>query len=240
MKGIVAITALAAAIAFSSGGLALAQNAPNSGNPNLAPTNLNNPQSPPPTKNKLSHNQKQEISQLLKRASEMNAKEQAMAKLAKSKAGNNAPFATLAETVESDHAINQQAIDALAKRDGISLSSPPPSNQAKMNKMKNMPRAEFERTYLDHQIKNHQKAIGEFREAEHKYSHDHAAETYIGETIPMLQAHLHMSENLRHSMKAGAEKTALNAGRYEGAAAGINGQNPGALGSMGRRLTRTK
>jgi putative membrane protein len=209
MKKTLAIVALAVAVGFGSGSFALAQNTGNSGTPTNAATDTNtaaNNEGTSPTKASTALNQ--DIAQFFNTASKMNQEEQSMAQMAHNKAGDNHAFAALAQTINWDHEANQNALKALAKKENIKLNNNN-NNNATHKRLSNMNGAEFESAYLNAQIKDHQQALDEFKQAKTKFAGNHAVESYINQTIPVLEAHLHMSQAMQNSMNS--QKTALNA-----------------------------
>ncbi len=134
---------------------------------------------------------------LLNKANQMNYEEQETAKVAHSKAGDNQALLTYADTIRGDHEANEEAVSALSRQKSIKLEG---TNADKVNNdpIKNLSGGAFNDAYLDDQIKGHKEALAMFKSAEGSYRSDPDMELYIQQTLPVLQAHLKMAENLRH------------------------------------------
>jgi hypothetical protein len=65
------------------------------------------------------------------------------------------------------------------------------------------------RHYLD--IRDHEKALADFRRAKSEFSSDPDVKVYIDETIPVLESHLKMAQNLHRDDKVmGSRENAAN------------------------------
>jgi len=134
---------------------------------------------------------------LLNKANQMNYEEQETAKMAHSKAGDNQALITYADTIRGDHEANEEAVSALSRQKSIKLEG---TNSDKVEKapMKDLSGGAFNDAYLDEQIKGHKDALSMFESAKGNYKSDPDMELYIEQTLPVLQAHLKMAQNLRH------------------------------------------
>jgi predicted outer membrane protein len=141
--------------------------------------------------------QSQALVSLLGQANQMNNEEQDMAKELASKAGDNQALTTMADTMRDDHKANQAAVEALANKKNITLKSYE-KNQAAQDKLDSLKGANFNKVFLDMDIKDHEKAIASFREAKTTLGDDPDSRVYIDQTIPVLESHLKMAENMRH------------------------------------------
>jgi putative membrane protein len=130
-------------------------------------------------------------------ANQMNKEEQDMAKELSSKAGDNQTLVTMADTMLEDHKANQSALEALAKQKNVTLKSYE-KNQDAQNQLDNLNEAEFNKAFLNMNIKDHEAAIASFRRAKDEVGSDPDIRVYIDQTVPVLEAHLKMAENLRH------------------------------------------
>jgi putative membrane protein len=147
---------------------------------------------------------------LLGQANQMNNEEQDMAKELASKAGDNQALTTMAETMRADHNANQSAVEALAKEKNITLKSYE-KNQAAEDQLDSLKGANFNKAFLEMDIKDHEKAIATFRQAKTALENDPDSRVYIDQTIPVLEAHLKMAENLRHDdERFGSHQNAAN------------------------------
>ena len=140
------------------------------------------------------------INSFLNRAHQMNQEEEDMANMLNSKAGDNQALMTMATTVKSDHEANDAAVKALAKQENVDLQSYHP-NKAVKDRLDNLNGAAFNEAFLNDQIRDHERALRFFKEAKDQ-PQSRGIETYIGQTIPVLRAHLEMAKNLKHEMVA--------------------------------------
>jgi len=153
---------------------------------------------------------------LLNKANQMNYEEQETAKIAHSKAGDNQALITYADTIRGDHEANEEAVSALSRQKSIKLDATNPDKVEK-NSLKNLSGGAFNDAYLDDQIQGHKEALSMFQRAEGRYKADPDMEVYIQQTLPVLQAHLKMAQNLRrHVSPMSAEDPSNNKSTTEG------------------------
>jgi putative membrane protein len=150
------------------------------------------------------------MASLFDQANQMNNEEQDMAKELKSKAGDNQALVTLADTMRDDHKDNQTALEALASQKSVKLKSYE-KNKAAEDQLDNLKGAQFNETFLSMDIRDHEKALAAFRRAKSEFSSDPDVRVYIDQTIPVLEAHLKMAQNLHRDDKAlGSRENAAN------------------------------
>jgi predicted outer membrane protein len=142
----------------------------------------------------------QNLAPLLDQANQMNNEEEDMAKDLRSKAGDNQALITLADTMEADHKANQSAVEALANQKNIKLKSYE-KNTAAEDKLANLKGADYNREVIKMNIHDHEQALASFRRAKTQYGNDPDVLIYIDQTIPVLEAHLKMVQNLHHDDK---------------------------------------
>lgn len=153
---------------------------------------------------------------LLNKANQMNYEEQETAKMAKSKAGDNQALITYADTIRGDHEANQEAVAALSRQKSIKLEGTD-SDKVEKAPMKDLSGGAFNDAYLDEQIKGHKDALSMFESAKGNYKSDPDMELYIEQTLPVLQAHLKMAQNLRrHVSPMSAEDPSNNKSTTKG------------------------
>jgi predicted outer membrane protein len=138
---------------------------------------------------------------LLNRANQMNKEEQNMMSLAQSKVGDNQALKTMATTITDDHKANQQALEALAKQENVNLQNNGGNNSPAYNRLKNLKGAAFNQAFLNAQIRDHEQALRLFEDARDQ-PENRDMMVYIGQTIPILRAHLQMAKNLKNDMMA--------------------------------------
>jgi putative membrane protein len=150
------------------------------------------------------------LASLLNSASRINHEEENMASELKNKAGDNQALVTLATTINEDHQANESAVKALANQKNINLNSDHQDNAAK-DTLSNLKGAEFNRKFLTMEIRDHQKALAMFRHARTEFANDPDVRVYIDQTIPVLEAHLKMAENLhRDDQMLGSRENPTN------------------------------
>jgi putative membrane protein len=150
------------------------------------------------------------LASLFDQANQMNNEEQDMAKELKSKAGDNQALVTLADTMRDDHKANQTALEALASQKNVKLKSYE-KNKAVEDQLDNLKGAQFNETFLSIDIRDHEKALAAFRRAKSEFSSDPDVRVYIDQTIPVLEAHLKMAQNLHRDDKVlGSRENAAN------------------------------
>ena len=140
--------------------------------------------------------QNNKLASLLNQANQINNEEEDMAKELKSKAGDNQALVTMAETIKGDHQANQDALEKLASEKNITLDSYK-ENKAADNRLDQLNGAAFNSAFLNMQVRDHEKALSLFRHEKGSFSNDPEVQVYIEQTIPVLEAHLKMAQNLR-------------------------------------------
>ncbi len=148
----------------------------------------------------VGHAQSVNPATLFNQANQMNNEEQDMAKELKSKAGDNQALITMADTIQEDHKANQAALEALASQKKVTLKSYE-KNKAAQDQLDNLKGAQFNQSFLKIDIRDHEKALASFRRARSEFSGDPDVLVYIDETIPVLEAHLKMAQNLHRDDK---------------------------------------
>jgi putative membrane protein len=151
------------------------------------------------------------VASLLNMANQMNNEEQDNAKELRSKAGDNQALVSMADTLTADHKANQVALETLAKQKNITLNDYKP-NKAAEDRLDNLKGARFDSAFLKMDVKDHKNAIAEFKKAQVNLSGDPDVKVYIDQTLPVLESHLKMAENLRHdsSVLGSSENPANN------------------------------
>ena len=158
----------------------------------------------------LASAQSANLASFFNQANQMNNEEQDMAKELKSKAGDNQALATMADTMRDDHKDNQTALEALASQKNVTLKSYE-KNKAAQDQLDNLKGAQFNETFLNMDIRDHEKALAAFRRAKGEFSSDPQVRVYVDQTIPVLEAHLKMAQNLHHDDKVlGSRENAAN------------------------------
>jgi len=152
----------------------------------------------------------QDAATLLNKANQMNYEETETAKLARDRAGDNQALLTYAETIKGDHEANEEAVSALSRQKSIKLEGTN-SDPVKKSPLNDLKGGAFNEAYLEDQVQGHKEALSAFENARGQFKGDPDMELYVQQTIPVLQAHLKMAENLKkHISEASTENSANN------------------------------
>lgn len=147
---------------------------------------------------------------LLNKANQMNYEEVETAKTAHSKAGDNQALMTYADTIRGDHEANEEAVTALSRQKSIKLEGTDTA-KTKSNPMDDLKGGAFNDAYLEDQVNGHKDALSAFKSAKGTFKGDPDMELYVEQTIPVLEAHLKMAQNLKtHLSETPAENPANN------------------------------
>jgi putative membrane protein len=137
-----------------------------------------------------------EDKEFLKNASEMNAAEVAVGKLAQEKGGPEVKKAG-AMLVE-DHTKAQDELSALTKKKNVELEMEPTSAQKKLvATLEKQEGEKFDKAFHESQSKSHKKAIKMFEDAA-KDAKDADVKAYATKQLPGLQKHLEMLSGGKH------------------------------------------
>jgi putative membrane protein len=152
----------------------------------------------------------QDAAALLNKANQINYEETETAKMARDKAGDNQALLTYVDTIKGDHEANEEAVTALSRQKSIKLEG---TNSEPVDKspLKDLKGGAFNEAYLRDQVRGHKEALQAFEKARSQFRTDADMELYVQQTIPVLQAHLKMAENLKsHISEASTEDPANN------------------------------
>jgi predicted outer membrane protein len=149
---------------------------------------------------------KTQLTKFLDQASKSNKQEEAEGSLAVTQAGRNLPLKSFGSMLKADHRVNQEAVESLAALNNITLSNTtmPPSSE----KLEHMTGNGFAAALAANEIKDHRKAIQQFQKAEDEFQGNPQIETYIKQTLPVLETHLKEAQLLQQHVQKMQEKTA--------------------------------
>jgi putative membrane protein len=100
-----------------------------------------------------------------------------------------------------DHGKANDELKEIAESKGVQLpGAPDKSHQKDMDKLSKLSGAQFDREYAAHMLSDHRKDVSEFKKAADK-SKDGDLKAFAGKTLPTLQEHLTMAQNLNDSVK---------------------------------------
>jgi predicted outer membrane protein len=134
-----------------------------------------------------------------------------MAELAAQKAESGS-VKQFAERMNRDHTEANQKMQQLATKKGLTQPTAlNPEHQKHLDHLSTLSGAEFDKEFIDHAIKHHQKAIKHF-EKEAERGEDPAIRSFARETLPTLQGHLKIAEALKENPSASIPELSEPAG----------------------------
>lgn len=100
-----------------------------------------------------------------------------------------------------DHSKANDELKEIAESKGVQLpGAPDKEHQKDVEKLSKLSGAEFDREYAAHMLSDHKKDVSEFKKAADK-SKDGDLKAFAGKTLPTLQEHLTMAQNLNDNVK---------------------------------------
>ncbi|MDB6066169.1 MAG: outer membrane protein [Pedosphaera sp.] len=126
--------------------------------------------------------------------------EVSLAQLAEQKAANPDVKQFAARMVQ-DHSKADQQLTQLASQKGATLPTAiPSSEQREMDRLRNLSGTDFDKAYMDHMVRDHKSDVKEFQRAS-KRAKDPDVKSFAASTLPTLEDHLRMAENLDTTVK---------------------------------------
>jgi putative membrane protein len=112
----------------------------------------------------------------------------------------------LAHRMVEDHIKAGQEVRKLAEAAGITLPDDPSVDPQKLgDTYSKLSGTEFDRAYVQHEVKNHQKNLAEFKKQTKKLKHPQIKQWASG-TLPVLKEHLIVAKSVLASLKKGSHK----------------------------------
>lgn len=131
----------------------------------------------------------------IKSAAQGGMEEVELGKLAAEKA-SNADVKSFGQRMVDDHSKANDQLKQLAAQKGVTLSSTlSPSKKADVSKLSKLSGAAFDRTYVSMMVKDHKKDVAEFEKTS-KNAKDADLKSWAGTTLPTLQDHLKMIQDI--------------------------------------------
>ena len=122
---------------------------------------------------------------------------------------------SFARTMVNDHTAANDQLESIARGKGITLSkTPDKAHQDEMKKLSGMNGAAFDRAYVEGQLADHREAVALF-ERESRSGKDPELKRFAADTLPKLQGHLSMAENLSKTARTGAPSATPAASRAQ-------------------------
>jgi putative membrane protein len=110
-----------------------------------------------------------------------------------------------------DHSKANDQLKQVASQKGVTVpSSLPASKQKDVDKLSKLSGAAFDKAYVSMMVKDHKKDVSDFQK-ESKSAKDSDVKGFASNTLPTLQDHLKMIQDI-HSRMSGGSKTASKSG----------------------------
>lgn len=126
-----------------------------------------------------------------------------LGKLALQKSSNS-DVKQFAQQMVDDHGQNQSQVDSLAQQ--LSLTAPnnlAPGEQQQADRLQNMSGDQFDRAYAKLMLQDHRKDVNEFKR-EQQSAKNSQIKQYVDQTLPVLEKHLQMAEQLNSKLGGGS------------------------------------
>lgn len=125
-----------------------------------------------------------------------------MGQLAQQKAQSDAVKQFAARMVQ-DHGKANDELKALASSKGATLPGGTDHKHAQTKQeLEKLSGAAFDRAYMKHMLADHKKDVSQFR-AESKSAKDADVKRFAAQTLPTLEEHLKLAQNVSNGLKAG-------------------------------------
>lgn len=124
--------------------------------------------------------------------------EVAMGQLAQQKASSQA-VKQFGQTLVDDHTQSNRELQQIAKQEDIGLPTQPSANDvSEKQKLQGLSSGEFDRQFVQGEVKDHQKDIALF-EQEARSGKNDALKSYAEKSLPVLKKHLQIAQSLASS-----------------------------------------
>ncbi len=150
--------------------------------------------------------------EFIKKAAQDDMAEIQVAQLALQKS-NNPQVKQLAQKLIDDHQQNQSKIKDLAQKENVQIPDKvDQKHQAKLDHLKKLDGDQFDRAFLQMQVKDHERDVREFKDKAAN-AQDPDVKQYASQTAPVLEQHLDMArsamqnEKSNTSSKKGSQQT---------------------------------
>lgn len=134
-------------------------------------------------------------------ATRANNAEVELGQLAAQKASDPA-VRQFAERMVQDHSKASQQLNQILSQKGVTVPTETSSSeQREVDRLQKYTGADFDKAYIDHMIRDHKKDVKEFEHASQK-AEDSDLKAFAANTLPVLQDHLRMAQDLSGTVKA--------------------------------------
>jgi putative membrane protein len=126
---------------------------------------------------------------------------------------SNPQVKQFAAKMVQDHSKANEELRSLAQAKGVTVPSGPKSTEKhEMSKLAKLQGDAFDREYMDHMVKDHEKDVKEFQKEADK-AKDADVKNFAANTLPTLQEHLRMAQEADAAVggkaAGGKKKTAM-------------------------------
>jgi putative membrane protein len=164
-------------------------------------------------KSSLSHSDRS----FIEKAAKGGMAEVELAKIAQERA-SSAEVKQFAQRMEQDHSKANEEIRQLAQEKGVTMPAGPKlADNHEASKLSKLQGEEFDRAYMDHMVKDHQKDVKEFQKEAQK-AKDPDVKAFAQKTAPILEEHLQLAQNADAAVGGKAAKKGNKEARNDKAA----------------------
>jgi putative membrane protein len=144
---------------------------------------------------KLSHSDRE----FIEKAAKGGMAEVELGKLAQEHASND-QVKQFASKMVTDHSKANEELRQLAQEKGVTMpAGGSHMDNHEMSKLAKLTGADFDREYMNHMVKDHQKDVKEFQKEANK-AKDPDVRNFAAKTLPTLQEHLQLAQNADQSV----------------------------------------
>lgn len=112
-----------------------------------------------------------------------------------------------ADRMVKDHTDADKQLTQIATEKGATLPNEiPASEKRETDRLLKLSGAKFDRAYMEHMVRDHKTDVKEF-EREAKKASDPDVQSWAAKTLPTLQDHLRMAEDVDKNVKSGTSST---------------------------------
>ncbi len=134
------------------------------------------------------------------KAAEGGLAEVELGNLAQSKAENQ-KVKDFAQRMVTDHSKANQELKSIAEKQNVTLPTQPDSKQrSEKDRLEKMSGASFDRSYIDEQVRDHEKDVAEFRQ-EANSGKDPEVKQWAQNTLPILEEHLKLAKEAQREVQ---------------------------------------
>jgi putative membrane protein len=107
-----------------------------------------------------------------------------------------------AQRMVTDHTRANQQLNQLLSQKGVTVPSETSSTEEReIDRLQKLSGVDFDKAYMEHMVKDHKKDVKEFERAADKTT-DTDLKAFAANTLPILQDHLKMAQDLETTVKA--------------------------------------